>query len=163
MNNRVSLDEKLAALQENDTHRKWSSMDDQRVCSICGNLISGHMIDIWQGGSGAFHFHGPSAACPGALRDWFYLGATRAYRSQSARSRLRLYQQLADPNEKQPMKTGSYPIPSRAKSERVLLCALSRDHCPPVRVQDLPGHIGGVMRSEKDEMGGDFIGLPGAL
>ena len=87
MNKHVSLDDKLVALQTADTHRKWHSLDDQRVCILCEEVITGRMIDVWQGRDGAYHFHCPTAGCAASLRDWFYRGTGRSTRPQTVASR----------------------------------------------------------------------------
>ncbi|HEY5036631.1 MAG TPA: hypothetical protein VII74_05820 [Chthoniobacterales bacterium] len=71
MNKHVALDGKLSALRESDTHRRWQSLDDQRICILCGRLITGRMIDIWQDGRGAYRLHCPTPGCPSAPRDCF--------------------------------------------------------------------------------------------
>jgi hypothetical protein len=85
MNTRIGLDEKLTILQEADSIRQWSSLDDRRVCVLCNRVITGRMIDIWQDAHGAYHFHCPTPGCPAEPRDWFYHGpmtmAVRAGRS----------------------------------------------------------------------------------
>jgi hypothetical protein len=78
MNRHVRLEEKLFALREADTFRKWSSLDDKRVCVLCDRLITGRMIDIWQDGHGAYHVHCPTPGCPATPRDWFYHGPMRS-------------------------------------------------------------------------------------
>ncbi len=78
MNRHVRLDEKLAALQEADTLRKWHSLDDRRVCVLCDRVITGRMIDVWQDSRGAFHSHCPTPGCPATPRDWFYHGPSSA-------------------------------------------------------------------------------------
>ena len=82
MNKHVTLDEKLTALRESDTHRKWESLDDRRVCILCEKVITGRMIDIWQDGRGTYHLHCPTMGCPGTPRDWFYHGGMAALRSK---------------------------------------------------------------------------------
>lgn len=82
MNKHVTLDEKLAALQESDTHRKWDSLDDRRVCILCEKVITGRMIDVWQDSHGVYRLHCPTLGCPGTPRDWFYHGGMGALRSK---------------------------------------------------------------------------------
>ena len=54
MNKRLGLQDKLVALQESDSYRKWYSLDDRRVCVLCEKLISGRMIEVWQDEIGTF-------------------------------------------------------------------------------------------------------------
>ena len=65
MNKRVSLDKKLAALQASDPYRKWQSLDDERVCILCEKVISGRLVDVWQGSDGAYWLNCPTQAAPG--------------------------------------------------------------------------------------------------
>ncbi len=77
MNKHVRLDEKLTALQEADSFRKWYSLDDRRVCVLCDRVITGRMIDVWQDHRGGYHLHCPTPGCPATPRDWFYHGPVR--------------------------------------------------------------------------------------
>jgi hypothetical protein len=79
MNKRLGLQDKLVALQESDSYRKWYSLDDRRVCVLCEKLISGRMIDVWQDDIGTFLLHCPTPGCPGTPRDWFYCGLKRSH------------------------------------------------------------------------------------
>ena len=72
MNRHIGLDEKLTTLQEADSIRRWSSLDDRRVCVLCNRVITGRMVDIWQDAQGTYHFHCPTPGCPAEPRDWFY-------------------------------------------------------------------------------------------
>ena len=83
MNKRLGLQDKLVALQESDSYRKWYSLDDQRVCVLCEKLISGRMIDVWQDEIGTYLLHCPTPGCPGTLRDWFYCGLKRSRQSKA--------------------------------------------------------------------------------
>ena len=78
MNKRVPLAEKLMALREADTFRKWYSLDDRRVCVLCDRVINGRMIDIWQEDDGSYHLHCPTPGCSSTPRDWFYHGPVRS-------------------------------------------------------------------------------------
>jgi len=76
MNKRITLEHKLAVLQEADNLRKWYSLDDRRVCVLCDRVITGRMIDIWQDDRGVYRLHCPTPGCPATPRDWFYHGPT---------------------------------------------------------------------------------------
>ena len=78
MNKHLGLQDKLVALQENDSYRKWYSLDDRRVCVLCEKLISGRMIDVWQDEIGTYLVHCPTPGCPGTPRDWFYCGLKKS-------------------------------------------------------------------------------------
>jgi len=87
MNTHVALDEKLAVLQENDSFRKWYSLDDCRVCILCDRLITGRMIDIWKDKRGSYHLHCPTPGCDATPRDWFYHGPTAGAQARFRRDR----------------------------------------------------------------------------
>lgn len=70
-NRHIPLDEKLTALQQADPSRRWSSLDDNRICTVCEKVISGRMIDVWQDARGAYHLHCPTSGCKGTPQDWF--------------------------------------------------------------------------------------------
>jgi|GEM_PF-4687534 len=80
MNRHVALEDKLAVLQESDSPRNWSSLDDRRLCVLCDRVITGRMIDIWQDARGNYHLHCPTPSCPATPRDWFYHGPVKAQR-----------------------------------------------------------------------------------
>ena len=42
----VKLDDRLSILREGDRFRKWNSLDDQRVCSVCERKFKGRQIEI---------------------------------------------------------------------------------------------------------------------
>ena len=87
MNKHIGLDQKLEVLQEMDPLRKWSSLDDRRVCVCCDRVISGRMIDVWQDTRGTYRLHCPTPGCPASPRDWFYHGASRAPIGRVTRSK----------------------------------------------------------------------------
>jgi hypothetical protein len=68
-------EEKLAILQAADAHRKWHSLDDQRVCVLCDKTITGRQIEIIPGSGGGYSLRCPTENCPSTPGDWFYRGA----------------------------------------------------------------------------------------
>src|SRR5688572_7499585 len=46
MNSHLLPEEKLALLQTADPRRKWSSLDDQRICVLCDRTITGRQIEV---------------------------------------------------------------------------------------------------------------------
>ena len=74
MNRHVPLDRKLEVLRQEDAHRKWYSLDDQRVCILCECQITGRVIDVWERPGGSFLLHCPTPGCGSTPRDWFYHG-----------------------------------------------------------------------------------------
>jgi len=67
-------EEKLAILQAADLRRKWHSLDDQRVCVLCGRTITGRQIEVTKEPGGNYSVHCPTADCPAEPSDWFYQG-----------------------------------------------------------------------------------------
>ena len=70
----VLTDEKLAILQAADPRRKWYSLDDQRVCVLCGRTITGRQVEIRREPGGGHSVHCPTTGCPALPSDWFYRG-----------------------------------------------------------------------------------------
>jgi hypothetical protein len=68
-------EEKLAILQAADSRRKWYSLDDQRVCVLCGKGISGRQIEITRDAAGRHVPRCPTEGCPSVPSDWFYHGS----------------------------------------------------------------------------------------
>jgi hypothetical protein len=67
-------DEKLSILQVADLRRKWHSLDDQRVCVLCGCTITGRQIEVKKEQGGSYSVRCPTAECPAEPSDWFYQG-----------------------------------------------------------------------------------------
>jgi len=67
-------EQKLAILRVNDPRRKWHSLDDQRVCVLCGRTIIGRQIEIKREPGGSYSVHCPTENCPSVPSDWFYQG-----------------------------------------------------------------------------------------
>ncbi|HKP04227.1 MAG TPA: hypothetical protein VJU77_12815 [Chthoniobacterales bacterium] len=67
-------EEKLAILQAADPRRKWHSLDDQRVCVLCGRVITGRQIEITRDSRGGYSLSCPTQGCPALPNDWFYRG-----------------------------------------------------------------------------------------
>jgi hypothetical protein len=66
----VPLDQRLAILQQADGQRRWSSLDDARVCAVCGRAITGRQIDITRDGHGRFLLRCPTDGCASTANDW---------------------------------------------------------------------------------------------
>lgn len=63
---------KLDLLQRLDRYRKWQSLDDQRYCLACGQLIDGHEIQVVGGtrGTGPLRLICPTRSCRSIPMDW---------------------------------------------------------------------------------------------
>jgi hypothetical protein len=71
MTTNVILSHRLSILRAGDRSRKWKSLDDQRVCSVCERKFKGRQIEIRR-------FHGryklfcPTLGCPSGPHQWLY-------------------------------------------------------------------------------------------
>jgi hypothetical protein len=89
MERKLLPEEKLAILQASDPRREWLSLDDQRVCVLCGRALTGRQIEIAQGPSGAYSLRCPTSGCPALPNDWFYLSNASPNVGQSSATQLR--------------------------------------------------------------------------
>lgn len=64
---------KLHVLREHDGARNWRSLDDQRVCVLCGNEFRGRDIHI-QTDHGQVSCHCPTSGCKGQIRHFVFPG-----------------------------------------------------------------------------------------
>jgi hypothetical protein len=71
----VELDDRLSILRAGDRFRKWNSLDDQRVCSVCGRKFKGRQIEIRRVSGGRYKLYCPTLGCPSGLYQWLYPGA----------------------------------------------------------------------------------------
>ncbi|HEY2614322.1 MAG TPA: hypothetical protein VGI42_01325, partial [Chthoniobacterales bacterium] len=51
------------------------SLDDQRLCVLCGKIITGRQIDIRRDQRGRFLLHCPTEGCLSTAQEWFYPGS----------------------------------------------------------------------------------------
>lgn len=70
----LTSEEKLFALRSGDSFRKWSSLDDRRVCALCGKSITGRQIEITVGRQGQLRLGCPTADCTAGPHEWVYPG-----------------------------------------------------------------------------------------
>jgi hypothetical protein len=68
----LSAADKLQLLQRLDQFRKWSSLDEQRYCLVCGRMISGREIYVVGGtrGTGPLRLVCPTRGCHSIPMDW---------------------------------------------------------------------------------------------
>jgi hypothetical protein len=78
-------EERLRVLQANDPRRRWHSLDDQRVCVLCGCTITGRQVLVKRESGGQYSLHCPTEGCPALPSDWFYQGS--AYSAPTALAR----------------------------------------------------------------------------
>ena len=69
---KLSDRDKLEILQRLDRFRKWHSLDDKRYCLACGNVITGHEIDVVGGtrGTGPLRVVCSTPRCHAIPMDW---------------------------------------------------------------------------------------------
>lgn len=75
MHHHLLPEERLRVLQANDPRRRWHSLDDQRVCVLCGRTITGRQVSITHDLSGKYSVRCPTEGCPAVPSDWFYQGS----------------------------------------------------------------------------------------
>jgi hypothetical protein len=64
---------KLRVLRQQDTVRHWHSLDDHRICVLCGNEFRGREIEI-QSEQGHITCHCPTVGCRGQIRHFVFPG-----------------------------------------------------------------------------------------
>jgi hypothetical protein len=69
---RIKLDDRLSVLRAGDRFRRWNSLDDQRVCSVCERKFKGRQIEIRRFSGGRYTLHCPTLGCPSGPHQWLY-------------------------------------------------------------------------------------------
>lgn len=69
---KLSDGDKLEVLRRLDQFRQWHSLDEQRYCLVCGNLISGRHVQVAGGtrGNGPLRLSCPTERCNSIPMDW---------------------------------------------------------------------------------------------
>jgi hypothetical protein len=75
MQKHLTPEDRLDILRAADTRRKWSSLDDRRICTRCNKFITGRQIEIHRDQRGRFLLHCPTPDCVSTVEDWFYQGS----------------------------------------------------------------------------------------
>jgi hypothetical protein len=75
MQRHITPEDRLAILRASDTRRKWSSLDDRRVCTRCNKFITGRQVELRRDQRGRFLLHCPTPGCISTVHDWFYQGS----------------------------------------------------------------------------------------
>ncbi|PYK20577.1 MAG: hypothetical protein DME55_01785 [Verrucomicrobia bacterium] len=105
----VKLDDRLSILRAGDRFRKWNSIDDQRVCSVCERKFKGRQVEIRRFPSGRYKLYCPTLGCPSGPHQWLY-------------SRVPVVSEIAEPDwwhvGKQPTHLQAESMP-QARSYRV--------------------------------------------
>jgi hypothetical protein len=68
----VKLDDRLSILRARDRFRRWNSLDDQRVCSICERKFKGRQVEIRRVPGGQYRMLCPTLGCPSGPHQWLY-------------------------------------------------------------------------------------------
>jgi hypothetical protein len=68
----VKLDDRLPILRSGDRFRRWNSLDDQRVCSVCQRKFKGRQVEIRCFPGRRHTLHCPTLGCPSAPHQWLY-------------------------------------------------------------------------------------------
>ena len=68
-------EDRLDILRAADRRRKWSSLDERRICTRCNKFITGRQVEIVRDQRGRFLLHCPTPDCIGTVEDWFYQGS----------------------------------------------------------------------------------------
>jgi hypothetical protein len=71
----LTPEDRLDILRAADSRRKWSSLDDRRLCSRCNKFINGRQIEMQRDQRGRFLLHCPTTDCLSTVEDWFYVGS----------------------------------------------------------------------------------------
>jgi hypothetical protein len=75
MQKHLTSEDRLDILRAADPYRKWSSLDDRRICTRCNKFITGRQIEIRRDQRGRFLLHCPTPGCESSTQDWFYQGS----------------------------------------------------------------------------------------
>ena len=65
--------DRLEILRTHDHFHAWRSLDDERVCIVCGRTFSGHQVGILPEGDG-FKLSCPTSNCQSGVHQWIYPG-----------------------------------------------------------------------------------------
>jgi hypothetical protein len=68
----VTLDDRLTILRTGDRFRRWNSLDDQRICSVCERKFKGRQVEIRRFPGGKYKLYCPTLGCTSAPHQWLY-------------------------------------------------------------------------------------------
>jgi hypothetical protein len=68
----INLDDRLSILRISDPLKSWNSLDDQRVCVLCGRKFKGRQVDIRRLPGGKFKLCCPTLGCLSTSHQWRY-------------------------------------------------------------------------------------------
>ena len=91
----LSLDDRLSVLRVGDAFRGWNSLDDQRVCLLCGRKFKGRQVDVRRLPGGKFRLCCPTLGCLSRPYQWRYAKAP------AGSDRVKKYWRHDRPNKRQ--------------------------------------------------------------
>jgi hypothetical protein len=68
----LKLDDRLSVLRAEDRFRKWSSLDDERLCIICKRKFNGRQVEIRRVRNRKYELHCPTEGCNSRPHLWIY-------------------------------------------------------------------------------------------
>jgi hypothetical protein len=68
----LKLDDRLSILRTEDRLRKWSSLDDERVCVVCKRKFNGRQVEIRRLGNRKYELRCPTEGCDSVPHLWIY-------------------------------------------------------------------------------------------
>src|SRR5215472_3372986 len=83
----INLDDRLSILRIGDPFRAWNSLDDQRVCVLCGRKFKGRQVDVRRLPGDKVKVCCPTLGCPSSPDQWHY--PTPAVRSDPVQKHCR--------------------------------------------------------------------------
>jgi|SRR5262249_44820090 len=66
----LKLDDRLLVLRAEDRFRKWTSLDDERLCIICKRKFTGRQVEIRRLGNRKFELRCPTEGCNSRPHLW---------------------------------------------------------------------------------------------
>jgi hypothetical protein len=68
----INLDDRLSILRAEDRVRKWTSLDDERLCIICKRKFTGRQVEIRRLSNGRYELRCPTEGCNSPNHLWIY-------------------------------------------------------------------------------------------
>src|SRR5258706_360242 len=68
----INLDDRLSILRVGDPSRSWNSLDDRRLCVLCGRKFKGRQVDIRRLPRGKLKLCCPTLGCLSTPQQWHY-------------------------------------------------------------------------------------------
>ena len=83
---RISREKRLEILRALDSGRKWYSLEDEMICTVCHRIFKGRQIGIDGDGHGGYSLQCPTRGCPATISNWFVSGLSPS-RYESAKKK----------------------------------------------------------------------------